>query len=68
MGEMTKADVDWRETPPFITAQSGGGTYQVVIKVRSMEQLHAAHDLVLKAYSDWKADRLAAEYLDANQG
>jgi hypothetical protein len=64
----TKANVDWRKTPPFITAESGSGKYQVVIRVGSIHQLHAAHDLVNKAYSDWLADQLAKDWLDANQG
>ena len=67
---MSKNDVDWRKTPPFITSESRGDgkTYQVVIRVRDMHQLHAAHDVVLKAFSDWLSDRIAAEYVDANQG
>lgn len=61
---------DWRESPPFITAESGGDgkTYRVVVKVSDIHQLHAAHDMVLKAFSDWLSDRIAAEYIDANQG
>lgn len=66
----SKHDVDWRETPPFITAESGGDgvTYQVVVRVRDIHQLHAAHDVVLKGFSDWMSDRIAAEYIDAHQG
>ena len=48
-----KALVDWSVTPPFITAKSGGPNgYEVSNKVRSLPPLWAAHDLVLKAFTD----------------
>lgn len=60
--------IDWEEVPPFITSISGSDTYEVNIKVHSLEELHAAHDLVLKAFSDARADLLAKRWADANQG
>lgn len=60
--------IDWTVTPPFITSVSGNDTYEVNIKVRSFEELHAAHDLVLKAFSDAHASLLAKRWSDANQG
>lgn len=60
--------VDWHRSPPFITSLSGDGKYEVSIKVHSIEELHAAHDLVLKAFSDARSDLLARRIIDANQG
>lgn len=59
---------DWDKSPPFITSITGFGTYEVNIKVHSLDELHAAHDLVLKAFSDARADLLAKRWADANQG
>lgn len=42
---------DWNASPPFITStSSGNGDYYVTVKVHSIKELHAAHDLVLKAF------------------
>lgn len=60
--------IDWDKSPPFITSISGFDTYEVNIKVHSLEELHAAYDLVLKAFSDARADLLAKRWSDANQG
>jgi hypothetical protein len=64
----THTPIDWAKCPPFITSNSGGGSYDVTIKVHSIEELHAAHDLVLKAFSDASSDLLAKRWADANQG
>ena len=40
----------WAGSSPFITSESGGGEYAVRIKVHSMDELHAAHTIVLKAF------------------
>jgi hypothetical protein len=64
----THTPIDWAARPPFITSNSGDGEYYVAVKVHSMEQLHAAHDLVLKAFSDAHSDLLARRIIDANQG
>jgi hypothetical protein len=61
-------DVDWRKTPPFITSESGPDGCRVVVRVRSIHELHAAYDIVSKGFSDWLADRLSMEWADANQG
>ena len=45
----TKADT-WAGSAPFITSESGGGQYAVRVKVHSMDELHAAHTLILKAF------------------
>lgn len=61
--------IDWQQSPPFITSISGNGSYEVNVKVHSMAELHAAHDLVLKAFSDAHSDLLAKKrWADANQG
>jgi hypothetical protein len=60
--------IDWQQSPPFITSISGDGSYEVNVKVHSMAELHAAHDLVLKAFSDAHSDLLAKRWADANQG
>lgn len=60
--------IDWKERPPFITSTCGGGDYYVTVKVHSIRELHAAHDLVLKAFSDAHSDLLANRWVDANQG
>lgn len=59
---------DWSQSPPFITSISGNGTYEVNIKVHSLKELHAAHDLVLKAFSDARSSLIAKRWADANQG
>jgi len=66
--ETKHTPIDWAQCPPFITSNSGGGSYEVSVTVHSMEELHAAHDLVLKAFSDAKADLLVRRWADANQG
>lgn len=60
--KFTPGPIDWHERPPFITSISGFDTYEVNIKVHSLEELHAAHELVLKAFSD---ARLIAELVAA---
>jgi hypothetical protein len=40
----------WAGSAPFITSESGGGEYAVRVKVHSMDELHAAHTIVLKAF------------------
>lgn len=40
----------WAGSAPFITSESGGGEYAVRVKVHSMDELHVAHTLVLKAF------------------
>ena len=40
----------WVFAPPFITAESGFSEYQVVAKVRSMEELRAAHERVINVF------------------
>lgn len=60
--------VDWMASPPFITSTSGSGDYYVTVRVHSMGELHAAYDLILKAFSDAHSDMLAKRWADANQG
>ncbi|MDB5531571.1 MAG: hypothetical protein JWR51_4674 [Devosia sp.] len=61
-------EIDWQASPPFITSTSGFGDYYVTVKVHSIEELHAAYDLVLKAFSDAHSDLLTKRWRDANQG
>lgn len=55
-GGMSARDtpIDWNRSPPFITAITGLGAFEVHIKVHSFAELVAAHDLVLKSFSDTK--------------
>jgi hypothetical protein len=61
-------EIDWQMSTPFITSTSGHGDYYVTVKVHSLQELHAAHDLVLKAFSNAHSDLLAKRWADANQG
>lgn len=59
---------DWKKEPPFITTRSGDGTYEVRIKLKNVEQMHGAHDLVLKAFEDANMLMAQKEWADENQG
>lgn len=63
-----KQQIDWTASPPFVTSTSGSGEYYVTVKVHSIEELHAAYDLVLKAFSDAHSDLLVRRWADENQG
>jgi hypothetical protein len=60
-------DIDWNRTQPFITSISGFGTYEVNVKVHSMAELHAAHDLIVAAFNAAAFDKVIAGVIDAQQ-
>lgn len=64
---MSKLTIDWQQSPPFITANSGNDKYAVVVTVHSMEELHAAHDLVLAAFRRAIDGEVARRVADAQQ-
>lgn len=68
MSDKRPWEFDWETSPPFITSTSGIGELYVTVKVHSMDELHAAHDLVLDAFKRVIVERADARWRDANQG